>query len=720
MLKTIKRPFAFIGFSLVFSAIFLLLVEINTFIVIVTTFCLIVSALCCFKTYNAVYCVIFCCCFITMLLLISFFYKYTYNPSCLLDGQTVNLSATATEYSTQYDYYSCVTLKNCTINDVETNLCVDLYYYDNTQIKPMDNVICTVTFYTNTLKSKFTAHTLSNKVWLTAFADEQLSVNEFYGHHISKTIVELRESLKSVLFTYLPFDSAATANALLLGDTSFLSDAIKQNFRFCGISHIFAVSGMHLSLWSGIIFVFLKKRAQIKFLPNLAASAFVVFYIMLTGCSPSVIRSGIMLLCVYLARLIKRHADPLNSLGFSAFIILLQNPLMAGNISFLLSFFSTAGMIGIYPHIEDSLFSGVKQIGLLRQRIIKIIKDILMSLVVLFTTTPLSGFFFGCISLLSPLANLLCSFSAQITMVSAFIGLLLSPFPEVARVIFEISNVSASYILLLSEKLSEATFALVSVEDSYITVWYVLTFILLIFVYLKFEKKLSRCVIALLCSCVVILSVGTGNTFYSKNDVSVYIPSAGSLSPVCISTNLGETTLLLGTGNNYKALRNINSFMYKNAAKNLDCLLIVNSDSTNDNTILTSVLSDFSPQTVFAPTSSEIENSDVIFTDSLRETVFDGLLISFEYKNCVSTVYFEIYGTSFLYLTTPSADYSEISEKYGRVDYLICCEEIYNSINTGNYQNIIILSDDTDEKTSLPQNAVSNANNDIKITLKGD
>ncbi len=66
----------------------------------------------------------------------------------------------------------------------------------------------------------------------------------------------------------------------------------------------------------------LRARAKTKKWANLGAAAFVLFYAALTGFSPSVLRAGIMLLAVFGGRVLKKAADPLNSLGLAAALLL--------------------------------------------------------------------------------------------------------------------------------------------------------------------------------------------------------------------------------------------------------------------------------------------------------------------------------------------------------------------------------------------------------------
>ena len=88
---------------------------------------------------------------------------------------------------------------------------------------------------------------------------------------------------------------------------------------------------------------------------SVVGMTFTVFFMLLTGLSPSVCRSGLMMLLLLSGNLFYRKSDSLNSLGFSAFILCCANPLIVADGGFLMSFAATLGIVTIYPIIEKNL-----------------------------------------------------------------------------------------------------------------------------------------------------------------------------------------------------------------------------------------------------------------------------------------------------------------------------------------------------------------------------
>ena len=163
--------------------------------------------------------------------------------------------------------------------------------------------------------------------------------------------------MKNSLYEQLPEREAGLAVGVLLGDKSGISEAIKEDFRTDGVSHLLAVSGLHMAAVCQLLLFFFRKILHFpEKLCFLFSMVGIIAFMAITGFAPSVMRSGIMYL-IYLAGLIvSRQADSLNSLGAAVFLMCLVNPYAAADIGLLLSFSATAALI---------LFSG-KTVRLLR------------------------------------------------------------------------------------------------------------------------------------------------------------------------------------------------------------------------------------------------------------------------------------------------------------------------------------------------------------------
>lgn len=166
----------------------------------------------------------------------------------------------------------------------------------------------------------------------------------------------LRREMLSRISTYVPGEEGAFLKGILLGDTGDFTPEMTDHFRKTGLSHIVAVSGMHLSilmlfvLWLCTLFRLGRKSRA-------AMGAAVIFlFVCVAGGSPSLLRSAIMHLIALLATVLSRKTDLRTSIPIAAGIILLWNPFSIFDAGFLLSFSSVMGVVLFGPPLSSRLF----------------------------------------------------------------------------------------------------------------------------------------------------------------------------------------------------------------------------------------------------------------------------------------------------------------------------------------------------------------------------
>ncbi len=126
--------------------------------------------------------------------------------------------------------------------------------------------------------------------------------------------------------------------ALFVGDRSALDGTVRRDFTYVGISHLLAVSGMHLSIVIGGLELVLNKLTLHKTAKNIIVIAVTVCYMGLTGFSMSVLRAGIMLILYRLSYFFGRGADRITSLFIAVAGIIFVFPFAAADVGLLLSF----------------------------------------------------------------------------------------------------------------------------------------------------------------------------------------------------------------------------------------------------------------------------------------------------------------------------------------------------------------------------------------------
>ncbi len=132
---------------------------------------------------------------------------------------------------------------------------------------------------------------------------------------------------------------------ILLGNDDNLENEIKENFQASSLSHLLAVSGMHVAYVILGISIILSKLKFSKRITKISTIILLIFFIFLTGGTPSVKRACIMSIMSIIATIFYRKSDIITNISTSLLIILIQNPFSIMNIGLILSFFATLGIV---------------------------------------------------------------------------------------------------------------------------------------------------------------------------------------------------------------------------------------------------------------------------------------------------------------------------------------------------------------------------------------
>ena len=146
------------------------------------------------------------------------------------------------------------------------------------------------------------------------------------------------------------------ATAMLLGLRKKIDPELYRAYSATGAVHVLAVSGLHVGILAKIIellFGFLMRRSKAKkiILPGIVILC-IWLYTILTGGTPSILRSALMFTLFIIGRLLQKDAQPLNILAASAWVLLVINPDDIYNIGFQLSFGAMAGIFILYEPIR--------------------------------------------------------------------------------------------------------------------------------------------------------------------------------------------------------------------------------------------------------------------------------------------------------------------------------------------------------------------------------
>lgn len=192
----------------------------------------------------------------------------------------------------------------------------------------------------------------------------------FQAAYISRTIVKpqettgmmaqadlLRDQLSLTLGKMIPDSNlAAVGVAMFLGDKSNLSQEMKQRFAQAGLSHILAVSGLHVGvIFLGLGFLFhpVNRGKRGPLVKQLLVLAGLLGYMALTGAGAAVVRAVMMFGLVLVMKLLGQKTHLLTALSFSAWVQVLWNPAVVFDVGFQLSYAAVLGIFLVLPWLES-------------------------------------------------------------------------------------------------------------------------------------------------------------------------------------------------------------------------------------------------------------------------------------------------------------------------------------------------------------------------------
>ncbi|MBR3002412.1 MAG: ComEC/Rec2 family competence protein [Clostridia bacterium] len=279
--------------------------------------------------------------------------------------------------------------------------------------------------------------TNSNKVYLSQ------EKNNIFGN-VYKYIYEVRNKIKQNVKKYLNNDIYPIYLGLMLGDTSYIDTDVKEQFRDSNMSHILAVSGMHISyIILGVSMFFNKALGKKK--SKIVTIFILIIFSFITGFSPSIVRACVMGIMILIASLIHRKSDTWTTISFSLLLILIYNPYLITSISLQYTYAGTIGIILFNKNILKILNKG-------RENESKIKEIVSISLSAQIFILPLTIFHFNTFGIYFLITNFLLSFIIGPIVIISFIFLitLILDF-GIAKLISIILNLLIKLILLISK-----------------------------------------------------------------------------------------------------------------------------------------------------------------------------------------------------------------------------------------------------------------------------
>lgn len=254
-----------------------------------------------------------------------------------------------------------------------------------------------------------------------------------------------------------PSSQSGYMKGLVLGIREDLDPEQFQQFSRLGLTHILAISGLHVAVFiyalGGLLRLARLTRERILLILILS----VPLYVLLSGASPSVMRAGLMAVLGLLAARIGKLKDGLHLLAAAAVLMLAVDPFFIENVSFQLSFIVTIGLIAGVPPVRRAMPQWRRGKALLDLAAVTIVAQLV--------SFPVTIYYFNQFHALSLLANfVLVPFISFVVMPIGAIALVIAiPWEAGGKLLAYASHYANDWTFVFVEKLSQV--------DSLRTIW---------------------------------------------------------------------------------------------------------------------------------------------------------------------------------------------------------------------------------------------------------
>ena len=264
--------------------------------------------------------------------------------------------------------------------------------------------------------------------------------------------------------------------AILLGDNTRIKKDLKDKIRYIGLSHIFAMSGLHIGLVIAIFYFIFKKTIKNKKLIEVLLLISITLYYISVKESPSFTRAYIMAIVYLLGKLFYEKVDLGKTLFISAIVSSLINPTVIFSVSFQLSYGAMIAIIYIFPYIRK-----------INYKKLKILDYILFTITIQIFLMPITVYYFNTIQFLSVISNLILLPLASFYIIVNYIALFLENF-YLSFLLKPIVEIMYKILIYLIDFFSELPYLSVEYINKNLIYIYVVVFVIIV-IYKNMKKS---------------------------------------------------------------------------------------------------------------------------------------------------------------------------------------------------------------------------------------
>ncbi len=271
-------------------------------------------------------------------------------------------------------------------------------------------------------------------------------------------VTAVRIALSRYVRSALPGEVGGFAAAVTTGDRSGMSRETLDNLRASNLAHLLAISGLHMGLLTGFVFVMcrigfsaippLALRLPVRKLAAICALVAATIYLLLSGGNVATERAFIMVSVMFGAVLMDRRAISLRAVAVAAIIVLILRPDSLLSPGFKMSFAATTALVAVFGGLRDAkVAKGPKSAR-------PVLAVLMSSAIAGLATAPIGAAHFNTMSHYGLVANLLSvPMMGSVVVPSAVLAALLAPF-GLDWIALEIMGLGLRWILLVAETTS--------------------------------------------------------------------------------------------------------------------------------------------------------------------------------------------------------------------------------------------------------------------------
>lgn len=383
----------------------------------------------------------------------------------LADGETHDAVGYVSEVLYEKPYGSSYYIKLISVDGETADGKMSLSLPFAGELSPYDEISFSCVFSAN--EADYDSY-LKSKGIVISGTSEDIAVTGMHRRGLLSWAETVRAWIAGNFEAYIGGREAGFATALLTGNRDALDGQLRLAYKRLGLSHILAVSGLHLSVIVGGADFLMRKLTVSKRKKNVFLLLLILFFAMICGFSSSVTRAAVMLGLFYLAELLGERSDSLTSLVFAVALILTVRPFSVYDAGLWLSFLATLGIVTISPFL-DGLFAEKAARERQHAVFVRILRSVVSLLVMTFTATfftmPVTYLLYGGVSLVSPLANLVFVPLTEIILYLLVFLTVFSFLPFVPALLGSVCRFLIAFSTGIAEKISD-------IEGIYISIRY--------------------------------------------------------------------------------------------------------------------------------------------------------------------------------------------------------------------------------------------------------